>query len=145
MTHAPHDNCIFCLIASGKVPCFKVYEDERTMAFLDVNPVNPGHALIITKNHAANLLAVPDDDLAAVLPVVKRVAAAVSAELQPAGINLHQANGPGAAQSVFHFHMHVVPRGENDGLIMNWALTPGDKGEIAAVAERIKRAIDRDL
>jgi len=148
MTTAAHPtadpDCIFCKIVAGAVPCFKIYEDDATLSFLDINPVNPGHALIIPKRHSPNLLATPDEDLQAVIPVVKRIAAAVQEELSPDGINLHQANGPGAAQSVLHFHIHVVPRRFGDSLVVNWELRPGDKGEIAAVADRLKRAIERN-
>jgi histidine triad (HIT) family protein len=144
-THSPTaSDCIFCKIVAGAVPCFKIYEDDSTLSFLDINPVNPGHALIIPKRHSPTLFAVPDEDLRAIIPVVKRIAAAVQEELSPDGINLHQANGPGAAQSVLHFHIHVVPRRFGDGLIVNWELRPGDKAEIAAVAERLKRVIGRD-
>ncbi len=137
-------DCIFCKIVAGAVPCFKIYEDDATLSFLDINPVNPGHALIIPKRHSPNLLTVPDEDLHAVMPVVKCVAAAVQEELSPDGITLNQANGPGAVQSVMHFHIHVVPRRLGDGLIVNWELRPGDKAEIAAIAERLKRAIERN-
>lgn len=137
--HSGHkENCVFCGIVAGTIPCFKVYEDDRTIAFMDINPVNPGHCLIISKTHAADLMQSADEDLAAILPVVKRMAHAVSEELKPDGINIHQANGPGAAQSVHHYHMHVVPRRMDDELIMNWPLVAGDKSEIQAVAERLR-------
>lgn len=135
------DDCIFCRIAAGEVPCFKLYEDDRVVAFLDINPVNPGHALVVTKRHSADLMETPDADLQAVMPVVRRVAQAVRRELEPDGINLHQANGPGAAQSVFHFHVHVVPRRMDDGLVMNWALKPGDRAELASLAARLGAAL----
>lgn len=143
-----HDDCIFCRIVAGEVPCYKLYEDERTLAFLDINPVHPGHALVIPKAHAPSLLEVPDEDLAAVMIVVKRVARAVHWVCEPDGINLHQANGEGAAQSVFHYHMHVVPRRLGDGLVMNWDLKDGDLVEIAAMGDRMRPAVEfetRDL
>ncbi|MGQ0663165.1 MAG: HIT family protein [Pseudomonadota bacterium] len=130
--------CVFCKIVAGTIPCFKLFEDGRTLAFLDINPVNPGHALIIPKAHAPNLVASSDDDLATTMAAAKRVAAALEKTLQPDGINLVQANGPGAAQSVLHFHLHVIPRARGDDLKMNWGLKPGDKAELARMAERLR-------
>ncbi|HZS83465.1 MAG TPA: HIT family protein [Stellaceae bacterium] len=140
---ASDPNCVFCRILAGVIPCFKIGEDERTVAFLDINPVNPGHALVVTKAHAPTLMAAGDGDLVAVLPMARRVADAVAQELRPDGINLLQANGPGAAQSVPHFHLHVIPRRLDDGLVMNWELRPGDKAELAALAERLRNAMAR--
>ena len=135
---ATDPNCIFCKIVAGEIPSFKLYEDAQTLSFLDINPANPGHALVIPKNHAPNLIASDDRDLGHVIATVRRVAAAIDRTLSPYGINLLQANGPGAAQSVFHFHMHIVPRVKDDNLLMNWHPKPGDKAELAALAERIR-------
>lgn len=135
---ATDPNCIFCKIVAGQIPSFKLHEDAHTFAFLDINPANPGHALVIPKNHAPNLIASDDADLGKVMATVRRVAAAVDKTLSPHGINLLQANGPGAAQSVFHFHMHIVPRAKDDGLLMNWHPKAGDKAALAALAERIR-------
>lgn len=131
-------NCVFCKIIAGTIPSFKLYEDSATLAFLDINPGNPGHTLVIPKAHAANLYASADKDLAAVMATVRKVATAIEKTVKPDGLNLLQANGPGAAQSVFHFHMHILPRRNGDELKMNWGLKPGDKGEIAALAEKIR-------
>jgi histidine triad (HIT) family protein len=135
---ATDPNCIFCKIIAGAIPCFKLHEDAHTLAFLDINPANPGHSLVIPKTHAPNLIASDDGDLAHVMATVRRVATAVEKTLKPYGMNLLQANGPGAAQSVFHFHMHILPRAKDDNLLMNWGLKPGDKAELAALAERIR-------
>lgn len=134
-------DCIFCKIVAGTIPCFKLYEDAATLVFLDINPASPGHSLVVTKTHAPTLMASADPDLAAVLPVARRVAAAIQGTLAPAGINLLQANGPGAAQSVPHFHMHVIPRVTGDDLRMNWQPKPGDRAELAAMAERLRQAL----
>jgi histidine triad (HIT) family protein len=139
---AADPNCVFCKIVAGRIPCHRLLEDRATLAFLDINPANPGHALVIPKAHAPNLTASKDADLAAVMKSVRRVARAIEVELTPDGINLLQANGPGAAQSVFHFHVHVLPRRRDDGLAMNWIPTLGDKAELAAMAERLRRAIE---
>ena len=135
---AADPNCIFCKIVAGTIPCFKLHEDAATLAFLDINPVNAGHALVIPKAHAPNLFESADGDLAAVMAVVRRVATAVEKTVKPDGINLLQANGPGAAQSVFHFHMHIIPRVQGDDLKMNWGLKPGDKAALAELAGRIR-------
>ena len=103
-------DCIFCKIVAGEIPCFNLYEDDRTLAFMDINPANEGHALAIIKAHHENIHAVPDDLLGACAATAKRIAGAVEAAFSPAGINLLQANGPGAGQSVFHFHIHILPR-----------------------------------
>ncbi|MEX0695811.1 MAG: HIT family protein [Rhodospirillales bacterium] len=137
--------CIFCKIIQGQIPCFKVHEDENTLAFMDINPVAPGHALIIPKFHTPNIYAAPADRLAPVMATVRRVARAVRDELEPDGINILQANGPGAAQSVFHIHFHVIPRFTDDGLTMNWGLVPGDMTEIAQLASRIAGRAATDM
>ena len=130
-------SCIFCKIIEGQIPCFKVHEDENTLAFMDINPVAPGHALIIPKFHTPNIYEAPADRLAPVMATVSRVARAVRNVLEPEGINILQANGRGAAQSVFHIHFHVIPRYADDGLTMNWGLVPGDMTEIAGLASKI--------
>jgi histidine triad (HIT) family protein len=134
-------NCIFCKIVAGQIPCFKLFEDEATLAFMDINPGNPGHALAIAKEHWENFAAMPAPLLGPVLATAQRVAKAVEATLRPDGINLLQANGPGAAQSVFHFHIHVLPRRVGDELKMNWGHKPGDMAAIKALHEKIKAAV----
>ena len=134
-------DCIFCKIIAGEIPSFSLHEDEHTFAFMDINPANEGHALIIPKEHAADLHTVSDTALCATVRTAKRVAAAVQTVLEPDGINLLQANGPGAAQSVFHFHLHVVPRRNGDELKMNWGLNPGDMDAIGALATRVRAAL----
>lgn len=135
-------DCIFCKIVAGEIPCFKLYEDQHTLAFMDINPVNPGHCLVVPKNHSPNLFETDDQDLANTMATVRKVARAVQTALNPYGLNLLQANGPGAAQSVFHLHVHVIPRAHDDDLRMNWGLTAGKKDEIAAIAEKIKAALE---
>lgn len=132
-------NCIFCKIAAGTIPCTKLYEDEETLAFMDINPANDGHCLVIPKAHFPTVFALAPEAFAAAGRTVIKVASAVQAALTPDGINLLQANGPGAAQSVLHFHIHVLPRRQNDGLSINWTPKPGDRGRIAEIAERIRK------
>ena len=131
-------DCIFCKIIAGEIPCFKLWEDELSLAFMGINPLNAGHALAISKEHAANVFEISEDALSGTARTAKRIATAVNSALSPSGISLMQANGPGAAQSVQHFHIHVIPRVENDGLLLNHAPNPGDMDEIAQMAERIK-------
>ncbi|MCW5772069.1 MAG: HIT family protein [Rhodospirillaceae bacterium] len=134
-------DCIFCKIVAGTIPCFKLVDDAHTLAFMDINPGNPGHALAIAKEHWENLSAMPPALLGPVLATAQRVAKAIEAALAPDGINLLQANGPGAAQSVFHFHIHILPRRNGDGLKMNWGHAPGDMAAIKANYEKIRAAL----
>lgn len=135
------DTCIFCRIIRGEVPSFRVFEDEHSIAFMDINPLNPGHVLVASKAHAPTLFAIDEVSLTASIVVAQKVARAVQAAFAPDGLNILQANGPGSAQSVMHFHWHVVPRRQGDRLPMNWSLRPGDNEAIAAAAERIRAAL----
>ena len=131
-------DCIFCKIIAGEIPCFKLYEDEDTLAFMDINPASEGHALVIPKEHAENVHEVSHSAICATVTTAQKIAAAVDRALKPQGLNLLQCNGPAAAQSVLHFHMHVLPRTEDDNLKLNWGLEPGDMNAIGALAERIR-------
>ncbi len=146
MTDAPDQaECIFCKIVAGEIPCFKLHEDDDTLAFMDINPVNEGHALIIPKAHFEDVYAVSDAAIAATAATAARVARAARAVLAPEGLNLLQCNGPAAAQSVRHFHMHVIPRRMDDGLAMNWEIIPGDMDAIAKTADRLRAEIEKGL
>lgn len=134
-------DCIFCRIVAGAVPSFTLAEDARSFAMLDINPANPGHALVLSRRHAPTVTTSRDEDLAAVMATARRVAAAIETVLKPDGITLLQANGPGAAQSVPHFHIHVLPRRVGDELKMNWQLVPGDRVALAAMAERLRAVL----
>lgn len=133
--------CIFCKIVEGDIPCLKVFEDDQTLAFMDINPVNPGHVLVIPKFHTPDIFEAPPECLSATMATTQRVARAVRETLDPHGMNIVQANGPGAQQSVFHLHFHVLPRAKDDGATMNWELVPGDMDELGKLAERIKANI----
>ena len=134
----PDPDCIFCKIIAGEVPSFKLFEDDATFAFMDINPANEGHALVIPKEHAPDLYAISDEALARTMVTAKKVARAVARSLNPHGLNLVQCNGAAAAQSVMHFHVHVLPRTTGDGLAMNWGLKLGDIDAIGRVAQRIR-------
>ena len=131
-------DCVFCKIVAGEIPSFTLFEDEATLAFMDINPANEGHALVIPKEHAVDVYSMSDEALARTVVTAKKVAAAVARTLNPDGLNLVQCNGPAAAQSVMHFHVHVLPRTRDDGLAMNWGLKLGDIDAIGRLAERIR-------
>ncbi len=135
-------DCIFCKIIRGEIPSFRVFEDDQCFAFMDINPISPGHSLVVPKFHSRDLYETPDEWVAATAIGVRRLARAVEKIVKPEGINILQANGPGAKQSVFHLHMHVIPRSATDGLTMNWDLVEGDMEAIGALADEIRANID---
>ena len=141
MSHPTDGSCIFCKIVAGQLPCFKLFEDETTIAFMDINPVNPGHALAVAKGHWPTVDVIPADVLGDVARAAQRVAKAALAALEPTGVNLLQSNGPGAGQSVPHLHVHILPRYPDDKVRLNWVYEPGDKAEIAAICERLKAVL----
>jgi histidine triad (HIT) family protein len=133
------DDCIFCKIVAGELPATKIHEDERTMAFMDIAPWTRGHALVIPKAHATDLGEIGEDDLAAVTAVAKRIALRQKERLGAEGVNLLNAFGSAAWQSVFHFHMHVIPRYAGDG--MQLPARPGSGGgehEIKAAGQELQ-------
>ena len=113
------EDCIFCKILRGELPSFRIYDDDKTFAFMDINPVSDGHALVVPKYHSEDLYATPDEWLGPTISTARKVAAAVNAVIKPEGINLLQANGPGANQSVLHLHFHIIPRYADDDVEMN--------------------------
>ena len=131
-------NCISCKIVAGEIPSINVYENEHVLAFMDINPVSAGHVLVIPKGHWSDLYAMPDEQLGFVAASVRRVAHSVRNALKPDGISINQANGKGAAQSILHYHVHIVPRTIGDNLKINWNLEPGDMNVITEVAQRIR-------
>jgi histidine triad (HIT) family protein len=131
-------DCIFCQIVAGTAACQEIYRDEATLAFVDINPANDGHCLVIPKAHYPMVLDITPEAFAAAARTATRVARAVNAAVKPEGINLMQANGEGAGQSVGHFHLHIIPRRAEDMLLFNWEPKPGDQGRIGEVAERIR-------
>jgi histidine triad (HIT) family protein len=137
------NECIFCQIVEGKVPAVVVYEDERTMAFADINPVSDGHILVIPKTHAENLLDITPGDLAAVHQASQKVARGMMEALKATGIAVVQLNGAGANQIVMHYHVHLIPRDRpKDKLkILEWASKPGNMKTIERWAKKIAEAI----
>ena len=133
------DDCIFCKIVAGELPAQRVDEDERTIAFMDINPATRGHALVIPRRHSRDLMEIGGDDLEATIVAVQRLARRMQERLQPAGLNLLNSCGPAAWQTVFHFHVHVIPRYDDDPLRLPWTPKSGDPDEIATTAERLRR------
>ena len=134
-------DCVFCRIRDGQIPSTRVYEDARTIAFMDINPLNDGHCLVIPREHAATLFDADEADLQAAVATARRVARAIRDALRADGLNMLQANGAAAFQSVPHFHLHLVPRWAGDGKGFDWPLVPGDRGRIEAAAEKIRAAL----
>lgn len=130
------NDCIFCAIADGEIPSFKVYEDELVVAYLDINPFSKGHTLVIPKAHFTGIADTPDEILAAVIARVKKVAVQLKSALKCDGFNILQNNGAAAGQTVMHVHFHIVPRyGAEPVAFENH---PGDMNELQALAERIR-------
>ena len=133
-------SCLFCRIVAGELPATIVAQDERTVAFMDINPATRGHALVVPRVHAVDLLEVGDEDLAACAATARRVAARAKAALGAAGVNLLNSCGAAAWQTVFHFHLHVIPRYEDDPLRLPWVPGPGDPDAIAAAGAALRDA-----
>ena len=134
-------DCVFCKIRDGEIPSMKVHEDARTLCIMDVNPLNSGHCLVLTKAHAATIFETDLEDLKAAMATAKRMAQALQTALKPDGLNLLQANGAAAFQSVPHFHLHLIPRWMRDGKGFDWKLVPGERDQIIKIGERVRAAL----
>jgi histidine triad (HIT) family protein len=131
-------DCLFCKIVAGEVPGTIVAEDERTVAFMDINPATRGHALVVPRRHAVDLGEVDGEDLAAVAEAARRLAVRARERLGADGINLMNSWGSAAWQTVFHFHVHVIPRYAGDPLKLPWKPAAGDEDEIKAAADALR-------
>jgi histidine triad (HIT) family protein len=131
-------DCLFCKIVAGDLPAQVVAEDERTVAFMDINPATRGHLLVVPREHSRDLLEVAPEDLAATALAAQRLAKRVSQRLGADGVNLLNSCGQAAWQTVFHFHIHVIPRYRGDPLRLPWVPGPGDAEEIAAAAAALR-------
>ncbi len=129
--------CIFCKIVNGELPSHTLYEDEKTIAFLDINPINPGHTIVIPKKHAPDVFEIEDSEWDAVMRTVRTLSHAIEHSLHPVGVNLAMNNRSGAGQVVFHAHVHVIPRFANDGH-EQWHGKPYAEGGAAQAAELIR-------
>jgi histidine triad (HIT) family protein len=132
------DDCLFCAIVAGDVPAQIVDSDEHTVAFMDINPATRGHALVVPREHTRDLMEVSDEDLARTNAAARRLARRMDEVLEPDGFNILNSCRPAAWQTIFHFHVHVIPRYEDDPLKLPWIPGEGDEQEIAAIADRIR-------
>ena len=134
-------NCIFCKIANGEIPSKTVYEDERFRVILDISPASKGHAIILVKNHAENVFELPEEVASAIYVVAKKVATAMKKVLKCDGVNILQNNGEVAGQTVFHLHMHVIPRYKDDHVQIKWK--SGEESDVISdtILEEIQKAL----
>lgn len=133
------DQCIFCKIIAGEIPSYTLYEDEKYKVILDVGPATKGHALILPKNHYANLYELPEEDAAEVIRLAKKMMVRMTDKLKCDGFNIVQNNGETAGQTVYHFHMHLIPRYKNDGEILKYVAGEPSQEEL----EQIKKTITK--
>lgn len=131
-------DCVFCKIVAGTLPSVRVHEDEWTLAFMDIGQVNPGHVLIALKAHAENLYALNDEQAAALGRASVRVARAIRDAFAPQGLSVYQANGKPAGQTVYHYHVHLVPRYEGDGMALSWPVKNPAREALEGYAEKIR-------
>jgi histidine triad (HIT) family protein len=134
-------DCVFCKIRDGELPSMRIYEDDRTMAIMDINPLNAGHCLVIVKAHAPTIWDADPLDLQAAITTAQKVALAIRPAVKPDGLNMLQANGAAAFQSVPHYHLHLIPRWNNDGKGFDWPLTPGNRAQIQTIGLRLREAL----
>ena len=135
-------DCVFCKIVAGQIPSTRVHEDEHTLAFMDLGQVNPGHVLVAVKKHAANLFELDDTQAEAVARTSTRVARAIRDAFAPAGLSVYQANGKAAGQTVFHYHVHLLPRHEADGMELTWPVKNPQRETLEGYAEKIRKKIN---
>ena len=135
------DDCVFCKIIDGQLPSMKIDEDDSTLTFMDIHPLTSGHCLVVPKQHAATIFEADVRDLEAAMVTAKRVALAIQEALRPDGLNVLQANGAAAFQSVPHFHLHLIPRWTDDGKGFDWKEVPGNREVIMKMGERIRSAL----
>ena len=134
-------DCIFCAIAEDVIPATKVYEEDQILAFMDINPANPGHLLVIPKRHYRNIFDINAEMAGKIMQVGTQLANAIKKALNPDGLNLLQSSEPAAFQTVFHFHLHLIPRWEDDSLVLPWQPKQGDINKILEVADKIRQHI----
>jgi histidine triad (HIT) family protein len=134
-------DCVFCKIVARQIPATVVHEDEHTLAFMDLGQVNPGHVLVAVKRHAENLYALDDAQAGAVLRAAARVARAIRDAFAPQGLSVYQANGKVAGQTVFHYHVHLVPRYEGDGMALTWPVKNPPREKLEEYAKKIKASL----
>lgn len=135
------NDCVFCKIVAGQIPSTRVYEDAEVLAFMDIGQVNPGHVLVAAKRHAADLYALDETQAAALGRAQARIARAIREAFQPSGLSVYQANGKPAGQTVFHYHMHLVPRHDGDGMQLTWPVKNPPRERLEEAAARIRERL----
>jgi histidine triad (HIT) family protein len=135
-------DCLFCGIVAGEVPAQVLDSDENTVAFMDINPATRGHALVVPRRHSADLLEISDEDLERTMLAARRLARTIEEALSPDGFNIINSCRPAAWQTVFHFHVHVIPRYDDDPLKLPWIPRGADSEEIAATADLIRGGVE---
>ncbi|MBP8644502.1 MAG: HIT family protein [Syntrophobacteraceae bacterium] len=135
------NECIFCKIVAGNIPCARLFENEHVLSFLDINPINPGHALVLPKKHYKILTEVSDEDLQACIVAAKRVAQAVFRSTGSPGLNLLQNNGRAAGQLIEHVHFHLIPRQVGDGFLTSWPGKPYPSGQLESMLAKLKASL----
>jgi histidine triad (HIT) family protein len=136
-------DCIFCKIIAGQIPCTKVYEDATCLVFMDINPISPGHTLVVPKKHYEAITEMPAEEAAALYKPIPALAAAVKGALKAEALNVLQNNGRAAGQAVDHLHVHLIPRWAGDGLGFRWPAKKADFAVLAKQAEGIKAGLER--
>jgi histidine triad (HIT) family protein len=136
------NDCIFCGIVAGELPAQIIDSDEHTVSFMDINPATRGHALVVPRTHSTDLMEICDEDLERTMVAARRLARRLDAALEPDGFNVLNACRPAAWQTVFHYHLHVIPRYDDDPLKLPWIPRGAPAEEIAAIADRIRAAED---
>ena len=134
-------DCVFCRIVARQIPASVVYEDEDALAFMDLGQVNPGHVLVAVKTHADSLYALDEPQAQGVFRAAARVARGIRAAFAPEGLSVYQANGKAAGQTVFHFHIHLVPRHEGDGMALAWPVKNPPRELLEDYASRIRKVL----
>lgn len=140
-THEAHNDCVFCKIIAGEIATHKVYEDDATLAFLDIQPNHPGHTLVIPKDHVENIYGISDESLCRVMMTVRKVAIAVKNGVDADGINIIMNNESAAGQEVFHAHIHVIPRFNEDGF-QHWPHTTYVQGQAEEIVQKIQKELE---
>ena len=136
-------DCIFCKIIAGQIPCTRIYEDASVLAFMDINPISPGHTLVIPKKHYEAIMEMPADEAAALYRPIPALAAAVKTAMKAQALNVLQNNGRPAGQAVDHLHVHVIPRWAGDGLGFRWPAKQADLATLTKQAEAIKAGLQQ--
>ncbi|HTQ77835.1 MAG TPA: HIT family protein [Burkholderiales bacterium] len=134
-------DCVFCRIVAGQIPSTRVHEDEHTLAFMDIGHVNPGHTLVAVKRHAANVFELEEAQAEAVARAIVKISRALRKTFEPEGLSVYQANGKAAGQTVFHYHVHLLPRHKGDGMELVWPAKNPPRETLEQYAARIRAAL----